>query len=196
MTVDQRKQYLHSNAWMHGYLLGTYRFEAGQGRVRVGTESVDGYVYVKGVVLTRRKIYVLDNDAPAVEVTGQWAAEANILGLYGDDILVSREPDQGDAAVTYPFSPIEPGAYKIFVWLPQLGEDAAAAFGVDVAHDGTQDALIVPTAGSRVGWMHLGQFGFGTRDEQFVRIRRSTAVGTVYADAVKLVRVDDEQQKG
>jgi hypothetical protein len=181
---------------MHGYLLGTYRFKAGQGRVRIGTEGVDGYVYAKAVVLTRKKLYVLDNDAPEVQIAGRWTVDALTPGHYGADVLVSAGSDGDDGAVTYPFAPIEPGQYDALVWLPDLREDAAPSFLVDVHHKGRQDTVTVDTNEASVGWLHVGQFDFAAGEGQFVRIRRGSTGGIVYADAVKLFRTAEEATDG
>jgi parallel beta-helix repeat protein len=192
--LNQRKQYAHDNARWHGYPVGVYQFEAGQGRIRIGTERVNGAVYISGVALVRPKFYFCDDDGPDVLKEGAWkpGGKQGFGAHYGNGYVVCQAGDP-NARVVYPFSNIlEATRYDVYLWHKHGGPAASSRTRVAIYHGGQTDTVIVDMRSDGSRWRHLGRFFFDKAVGQSVTIHTMGADGSVIADAVKLVKVADD----
>jgi hypothetical protein len=188
VRLDQSKQFEHVNARDHGYLVGVFDFGRGQGRVRIGTHEAAGDVYIRGVVLTRRKIFFADNDSSDVRLVGEWDRRDAEYAHYGANYLATH-PRRGRASVTYPFSGLlERGKYDLYFWHRIGSKVASRKMPVIVHHADKTDTVYVDLQADGNRWRHLGRFVFDAGDGQWVRVTNEGTDNWIIADALKLVR--------
>ncbi len=143
---------------------------------------------------TTPEILVDNDDSAHVTVQGSWKKDSR--GSYGPTMYVSdvAASKSGEQFVRFTPDIIKSGAYRIYSYLPKLGQTAASIPAV--VFDGAQkkasalNAQAVKVEGQTSGeWVDLGEYQLPQGHKAYVEIAGNTAGGSAIADAVIFVPV-------
>ena len=182
VTVDQTAP---GGTWL---LLGTYDFDTGtSGNVVIRTDATDGYVIADAVKFTPNTggpaEVIVDNNDPAVTVTGSWSTSSFNSTRYGTNYLHDNNTDKGAKSVTYAPT-LNAGTYDVYIWHPYRSTHATNA-PVDITHSTATDTVTVDQTAPGGTWLLLGTYNFDAGTSGDVTIRTDATDGYVMADAVK-----------
>ena len=126
---------------------------------------------------------IVDNDSPAVTVTGAWSTSSFNDTRYGASYLHDGNAAKGSKSVTY--APLlGAGTYDVYVWHPYRSTHATNV-PVDIAHSTGTDTVTVDQTAPGGTWLLLGTYNFNAGASGNVTVRTDATNGYVIADAVR-----------
>ncbi len=134
-----------------------------------------------------------DDSARAFVRPAGWKRAAS-AGAYARSFSVTQPSSSGTPA-RFPFSIPVSGSYALYAWWPAAGgRNSSVPVGIDTP-GGTQWIRVDQRSGS--GWRYLGTFDLAGGKAAAVRISpRTTATGSITADAVKLELLEARPASG
>lgn len=140
------------------------------------------------------ELLVDNDDSTAVEVQGDWALAHDTYRGYGLNFYV--DSSKGDTLKTIKYTPdiCEPGAYKVYVFFPQLKESSMHTSvsiydGVETVQKivNKEDINVLGQTGGE--WVYLGEYALDKGRKAYVEISNQGADNVVAADAVLFLPV-------
>lgn len=169
------------------------------GRTQTWTYFPDGELASRsddGVPVGSHVVLVDNSDTQHARTVGIWETAADGERFQGFD---HRSNQAGTGADTFTWRLVVPtaGRYEAFVRYPDEVTGAATDAPYTVTHSGGETVVRVDQTQRGGEWVSLGSFDFGQGIDHSVALSDDATGGTVFADAVKLVRdnsgdVDDE----
>jgi hypothetical protein len=137
---------------------------------------------------------LVDNDSKDAQTTGEWKKEAK--GGFGPSMFVDDSKGQGNKSVRFTPALTKTGKYQVYMYLPKV-QNGSSKISTTV-FDGVRkkehvvDAAAVKVEGQTSGeWVALGTYDLKREGKPYVDISNKGADGTVVADAVLFVPVQN-----
>jgi RHS repeat-associated protein len=150
-----------------------------------------------GVPVGRHVVLVDNSDTQHVSTAGTWPAASSGSKFQGYDYRTNAA-GTGSDTLTWRLVTPAAGTYEVFVKYPTGVSGAATNAPYTVSHSGGSTTKLVDQTVRGGEWVSLGSYSFTKGISHSVRLS-DNANGTVFADAVKLVRdnsgdVDNEKK--
>jgi len=155
---------------------------------------LDGGATVQNASLVQFSEIIVDNDTAGFTNGGSsWTTLTSNYGYYGSNYRFC-DTNSGEHCRFAPTLPVA-GTWEVYEWWPGSSASRAAACPQWINHRNGSQYLTPDQRTSNARWNNLGRYDFDAGNTGSLEIGTSNS-GSVVADAVRFVKVDDESGGG